>query len=153
MYRYTDVRRIFPVFGIISVTLLLLAPALTPEPLRASEEYSSALLSAGTWGGRGAELRVGDKAAEIEFNCALGRIDGSFEVGDSGEFSLTGLYFREPGGPGRAGEPEPRGLAAVYSGKVKDSELLLTVRIIETGRSIGPFVLYQSQEPELEKCL
>jgi hypothetical protein len=153
MYRYTDVRRIFPFFGIISVTLLLLAVLLTPESSRATDVGSRPLLTPGSWGGRGAELRVGEGAAEIEFNCALGRIDRPFEITSSGEFSLKGLYFPEPGGPGRAGDPESQGLAAIYSGQLQDSELLLSVRITKAGRVIGPFALYKSQEPELEKCL
>jgi hypothetical protein len=148
-----EVRRFFPVSGIISVIILLLASVAAPQASLASESDQPGLVAPGTWGGRGASMRVGDEMTEIEFDCALGRIESPFAVQAGGEFSLSGFYFIEPGGPGLAGESGPRGVAAEYFGQVWGSELQLTVRIIETGRSIGPFDLYQSKQPEMEKCL
>lgn len=153
MGRYRDVSRGFFRSAISIIKICLLASFVTPSSLLGCEDAAPGILDSGTWGGRGAELRVLENYAEIEFDCAWGRIDGQIQIQPNGEFAVAGTYLREPGGPGRVGDPKPKGVPAVYSGFRNNSEIHLNVQLVETGRSIGPFVLQKSQESQLEKCL
>lgn len=144
-----------PYYGTLSAFLLLLALVflITPACQGASGSIKGKTLPPGTWGGRGAELRVGDTLAVIEFDCAFGRIPTPIVIQPGGRFAVDGRYLPERGGPGRVGDPEPEGKPAVYTGIQKNSDIHLTVRLTETGRIIGPFVLHGSQASQLEKCL
>lgn len=146
-------RRAVPYSGTVPVFLLALAFLIAPACLAASGAIEGETLPPSNWGGRGAELRIGDALAVIEFDCAFGRIPTPIAIQPDGSFAVDGLYLPERGGPGRAGDPEPEGEPAVYAGVRKNSNIHLTVRLIETGRTIGPFVLQLSKQPQLEKCL
>jgi hypothetical protein len=124
-----------------------------PGTFFASFPVEPEILGPGAWGGRGAALRVAENRAEVEFDCAMGRIDESIEIQADGAFFASGLYFRDPGGPGRVGDPDPPGVPAKYSGFRKGSKIHLSIQLVNTGQAIGPFVLHQSQQPDLEKCL
>jgi len=110
-------------------------------------------LEPGNWGGRGAALQVLETGAIIEFDCAIGRISMPITAQPSGKFSVSGQYHREPGGPVRLSDKEPKWSPAVFSGEVTGSEMLLRVELPDEGRAIGPFTLNKALQAELEKCL
>jgi hypothetical protein len=78
----------------------------------------------GTWGGDHVRLEVGEKGAELEFDCAHGSIDNSILLDDQGRFEIKGVLVREPHGPIRVGH-EPKNESAVYSGRLQGAKMTL----------------------------
>jgi hypothetical protein len=111
-------------------------------------------LAEGTWGGRGAVLRVTAEGAEAEFDCAHGAIKGRIELDARGSFDVAGTFVPE-GGPVRVpaeGAAEEKGFKARYRGRVEGKKLTLDVTIAETGGGTDELTLTHGQEPRLEKC-
>jgi hypothetical protein len=120
------------------------------------------ILPVGGWGGREVRLNVVEGGATIEYDCAHGTIDQSFEVGEGGEFELPGTHEDEIGGPAGAvtavdesgsARPGPARHPARYTGSVSDREMTLTVTLTDTGRVVGTFKLVRGAVPRLHKCL
>jgi hypothetical protein len=103
---------------------------------------------ANVWGGQGAILEVTDAGAEIEFDCAHGRIDGPVPLGANGRFDLPGSFTPQHAGPSRDGDPHASGVR--YVGVVEGDQLTLTVRKGE--ETLGAFVLRRGTRPPLRKC-
>jgi len=111
-------------------------------------------LAEGTWGGRGAVLRVTAEGAEAEFDCAHGAIEGRIELDARGGFDVAGTFVPE-GGPVSVpaeGADREKGFKARYRGRVEGKKLTLDVTVKETGGGSGEIVLTHGQEPRLEKC-
>ena len=106
----------------------------------------------GAWGGDHISMIVGEDGAEIEFDCARGRIDGAFDVGADGVFDLAGVWSPEPGGPLRQGE-EIEGRPARYSGKIAGDAMALSVAAGSPPADLGSFALKKNRAPNLLKCL
>jgi len=106
-------------------------------------------IAPGTWGGLHAVLEVSDKGAEIEFDCAHGRVDGPLAVDAHGAFDLPGTFTPEHGGPVRRDEQPPK-LEARYTGRVEGKAMTLTV--FREGKEIGSFTLTQGSPGRLWKC-
>lgn len=153
MGHHRDVHRRRSAPGWAARYVLIPGLIFAPLPLPASNGTDPEPLPPGTWGGRGAELQVAPDSAKLEFNCAFARIDAPVVIQPSGAFAVAGLYFSEPGGPGRIGDPEPAGAAATFYGVRENSEIRLRVELVDVGRTLGPFVLHRSQIADLEKCL
>ena len=62
---------------------------------------SEAALPKGVWGGDTAILEVVEGGANIEFECATGRIEGAVRVDSKGEFDLPGTLASDGPGPSR----------------------------------------------------
>src|SRR5689334_19032176 len=82
-------------------------------------------LPQGRWGGEHVSLTVTAAGADLEFDCAHGRVEESLRLDARGQFSLRGVYVREHGGPVREGEPEDR-RPALYLGQLEGSRLGLS---------------------------
>jgi len=136
-----------------AVVFVTVVSVLVPLSLISGDQSSHPEVIVGTWGGQGAELIAQESSVRIEFNCAWGHIEGPLEIQSGGEFSIQGLYAIEPGGPGISGEPEPKGTPAIFFGSVKNSEIQLNVTISKQNRTLGPYVVRESEKSSLEKCL
>src|SRR5436190_18728141 len=53
----------------------------------------------GDWGGIGASLSVRGDAADLDFPCATGRIDGAIPLDGHGAFDVPGTYTPGQGAP------------------------------------------------------
>lgn len=79
----------------------------------------------GNWGGRQIRLQADAHGAEIELDCAQGRITGPIKLDKSQQFSAKGSY--EAYGPGpQQGDVSPA-ISARYSGKVTGDTLSLDI--------------------------
>jgi hypothetical protein len=102
----------------------------------------------GTWGGDHVVAEVSDKGAEIEFDCANGRIEEAIQTDSDGKFDVKGTYKAEHGGPVRDDEPGPAPVR--YRGTVKGDTM--TLGIVRTDDTVGPFTLTHGREVNLTKC-
>lgn len=108
-------------------------------------------LSFSTWGGAHVGLIITIHGADVEFDCASGRIDEPIRPAD-GHFSVSGVYWPGQGGPigvDTTATPRP----ARYDGVVWRDRMTLTVRLTDTNELLGPYQLTGGAEPNVFKCL
>jgi hypothetical protein len=136
----------------IALSLLCLAWAIPrhENPMAAPEQDQVQKLK-GTWGGDHISLEIGDSGAALEYDCAHGVITEQIAPDKNGCFSAKGTHTKESHGPVRAGA-EPRDQAATYDGSVTGDRMELTVKIDETGESVGTFTLTRDQAGIIRKC-
>jgi hypothetical protein len=102
----------------------------------------------GTWGGERVIMKAGETGAEVEFECAHGRIAQAILPDDRGNFDLPGSLTPEGHGPTRDGAESAN--PARYKGHVDDKTMTLT--IIVGDEKLGPYSLTRDNEPILRKC-
>ena len=103
----------------------------------------------GVWGGDHIRVEVGNKSANIEYDCAHGVIEGPLDVEANGRFKLRGTHTPERGGPVRSDET-PRSLPATFVGSVSDDKMTLTLKL--SGAEDETFTLEKGKEGNLFKC-
>lgn len=108
-------------------------------------------LANGVWGGQHIRLEVTDSGANIEYDCAQSTIDEPIIPDAEGNFDVKGKFTAEHGGPIRRDE-ENNSYSVHYIGKVKGSEMTLTVTNPEKKETIGTFNLTRGSDGRLMKC-
>jgi hypothetical protein len=106
-------------------------------------------LPVGTWGGEHVRLEVSERGAELEFDCAHGRIERPIRLDAQGSFDMAGDFTPEHGGPVRRDEVV-HAAEARYAGRLDGQTLVLTVTRDEA--VIGRFTLAFGKRPRLMKC-
>jgi len=107
---------------------------------------------AGEWGGAHIGLVVTATGAEIEYDCAYGRITETVRLDGDGGFDAAGVHVAEHGGPVREDEPLVE-RPARYQGRVRGSEMALKVDLTDSGETLGMFELERGAAPGVLKCL
>ncbi len=107
-------------------------------------------IATGVWGGQHIQIRVGAKAATIEYDCATGVINGPLVVDSKGNFKLRGTHHMERGGPIRADEA-PSKIPATYTGSIKGNMMTLTLKLAGSSDE-ETFTLEKGKEGEVFKC-
>jgi hypothetical protein len=106
----------------------------------------------GEWGGVHLGLVVTDAGADLEYDCAEGRITGPLRPDEGGRFSAAGTHFPGHGGPIRIDEiRESR--PARYDGTVRGDRMTLTVTLTDSNDVLGTFILIHGASPHVFKCL
>jgi hypothetical protein len=105
----------------------------------------------GTWGGEHIELKVSERSAEAEFDCAHATIPRRIVLDRRGRFDVGATYVEEHGGPVRAGA-QTGGYAVRFVGRITGETMRLAVRRVDTRESVGTFTLARGREPSLVKC-
>jgi len=105
----------------------------------------------GTWGGDHIRLEVSGTGATLEYDCAVGTIEGSILPHD-GRFSASGTHTFEHGGPINQDEL-PDTHPASYEGQTDGRRMTLTVTLDDTGQVIGTYTLALGGVPRVFKCL
>jgi hypothetical protein len=103
----------------------------------------------GKWGGHHVRLEVSGSGAEIEFDCAHGRLTGPLTL-QHGRFAATGTYVRESG-PVRQDESE-RGQRVFFKGEVEGSRMILIFSLTEDFKEAETFTLKHRADARLFKC-
>lgn len=106
----------------------------------------------GEWGGVHLGLVATGAGAELEYDCASGRIGVAVRPDGSGRFSVAGSHFPGHGGPIRFGEilvERP----ARFDGNVRGDTMTLTVTLTDTNEALGTFTLVRGASPHVFKCL
>jgi hypothetical protein len=132
--------------------LLCLAGCATLEAPGAGTGNEIPALVIGEWGGEHLGLVATDAGADLEYDCATGRIIGPVRPDGSGRFSSPGQFLPGHGGPsGVGGEHET--LRARYEGTVRGDTMTLTVTLTDTSVLVGTFTLTRGVSSHVFKCL
>ena len=107
----------------------------------------------GVWGGDRVRLEVRDDGAEIEFDCAHGRM-GKMTTDAAGKFNVSGVFVWERGGP-VSSEDKEESQPARYTGRVEGKRMTLSVFLNDSDEETKHIIysLTHGAEPNLTKCL
>lgn len=105
----------------------------------------------GRWGGEHISMEVTEDGAQIDFDCANGRITEKIAPDGEGKFEAKGVFTQERGGPVRLGEDNEQ--PAVYRGSIKDKTMTLNIELTRNHETAGTFTLKQGSEGRVRKCL
>jgi len=142
--------------GIIRSTLikhsLIVVFALSGVLLQAGTQAApdASAIATGAWGGEHIVLKVSEKGAEVEFDCAHGQVTQPITLDKHGDFDVAGAFTPEHGGPVRRDE-NPTSASARYSGHVDGDTMSLTVSLGK--EKVGTYTLIRGSRPRLTKCL
>ena len=114
-------------------------------------DLTSYSLSIATWGGSHIGIEITASGGTVQYDCAMGRIDGPISVRD-GRFDLPGVHWPGQGGPigvdtTRVGRP------ARYLGTVQGDRMTLVVILTDTGETLGIYQLRKGANPNILACL
>ena len=126
--------------GLLLALALILGCSETPLP--------PDQLPLGTWGGQDAGLVVTAQEVHVHLSCTKGDIAGRVPLDATGRFEVDGQHNVDA-------FPIDRGIyhPARYTGQVfGDDRLRLEVRLLDTGRTLGPVELFLGQEPQMRGC-
>jgi hypothetical protein len=104
-------------------------------------------LPEGTWGGDQAAMIVSATGAHVHVGCTVGDIAQPIALDAEGRFDVTGQHNVDA-------FPINRGILhpARYSGSTDGRNLVLTVRLTDTGQTLGPVGLVLGLEPRMANC-
>ena len=102
----------------------------------------------GPWGADTVILEIVAGGADVEFECARGRISKPIVLDRRGDFDLPGTFTAEGHGPIRDGAGSAG--KARYRGHVEGETLTLTVVVGD--ERMGPYTLTRGRRPILKKC-
>jgi hypothetical protein len=106
----------------------------------------------GTWGGDHVTLTIASAGEHFDFDCARGDIGTPLVLDARGQFSATGTFVREHGGPIRPGET-PDSHPASYDGTVTANTMVMTVFLTDLAQTIGTFTLTYGSPGRVVTCL
>ena len=109
-------------------------------------------LVTGEWGGPHLGLIATATGADLEYDCAIGKIAGGIHPDAGGRFSALGEHFPGHGGPIRIDEQGER-RPARYQGTVRGTTMTLLVILTDTNQPLGSFTLVRGASPHVFKCL
>ena len=107
----------------------------------------------GSWGGDHIRLVVKADGADVEFDCAHGRM-GKIVTDGRGNFDVEGVFVQERGGPVHVDEKE-QSQRARYKGRVEGKTMTLSFFLTDSDEE-QEHVIYKlthGREAELTKCL
>ena len=130
------------------IALFALSGVLFQAGARAAPDASA--VATGAWGGEHIVLKVSEKGADVEFDCAHGQVTQPITLGKHGDFDAGGTFTPEHGGPVRRDENTPSA-SARYSGHVDGDTMSLTVTL--GTEKVGTYTLVRGSRPRLTKCL
>src|SRR5438132_1214300 len=133
----------------LGVALLALPLIVRAQIIGAQNISMQTIVESGTWGGAGLSMEVSSKGADVEFDCAHGRIEGTIALGKDGRFDVKGTFAPEHGGPILRDE-DGAAYAARYKGRVAGDTM--TVTVLQGATKIGPFRVKRGARPILRKC-
>ena len=105
-----------------------------------------------SFGGLGVLLVVREAGADLDFDCATGRIEEPMTFSADGTFDVDGTFTPGTGGPVREDDP-PIPEVARYMGVLRGDRLTLPAILVEDGTTIGPYELRRGEQPLLRRCL
>jgi hypothetical protein len=132
------------------IILVMLAGSELPQMFRA-DPVESSNVPVGSWGGEHISVRVTEKGAIFDLDCANGVIEDPLALDPRARFDCKGKYVREHGGD-REGERQDAHPAR-FSGWSDGKKMMLVIKLTDTGQTIGEFTLVLWREPQLTKCL
>jgi len=105
----------------------------------------------GDWGGQHIGMMATADQADLEYDCAAGKIFGPITPDGLGRFTATGQHYPGHGGPAFINEEQVK-RPARYTGMIRGDRMTLTVILTDTNETIGTFTLIRGQSPFVFKC-
>jgi hypothetical protein len=130
------------------IVLFALSGVLLPAGAQAAPDARAVATEA--WAGEHIILKVSEKGADVEFDCAHGQVTQPITLDKHGDFDVAGTFTPEHGGPVRRDE-NPASASARYSGHVDGDTMSLTVSLGK--EKVGTYALVRGSRPRLTKCL
>ena len=111
-------------------------------------------LVTGDWGGEHLGLSVLQQGngAQLEYDCATGKIAEAIVLDEQGRFSVTGEHYPGHGGPIRVDEEQVK-RPARYDGLVRGDTMVVSVTLTDSNESLGSYTLVRGRSPRVFKCL
>jgi hypothetical protein len=106
----------------------------------------------GDWGGQHLGLVANAAGADLEYDCAAGKIAEPIRPDAAGRFSVIGEHYPGHGGPSLIGEQQVK-RPARYDGSVRGGSMTLEVTLTDTQELLGTFKLVYGASPHVFKCL
>jgi hypothetical protein len=104
----------------------------------------------GQWGGTDASLVLSEVGGTLAYACGAGTIDSGWTFTRKGQFQGTGLHFFGGGPMPTTGRPPH---PARYAGEIQGEKLALTVLLLDSPDTLGPFVMRRGGPLISEFCL
>jgi len=105
----------------------------------------------GAWGAPHINLNVTATSADVEFDCAHGKINGPLTLDSRGRFNLSGSYTREHGGPIRE-DIKAIDQPVRYSGSITGASMRLKITLVGSNEVIGTYALERGGPGRVFKC-
>jgi hypothetical protein len=137
---------------LIKLSVVVLAMAFCNPWIQSMKTHTqdTKLVASGTWGGEHIILEVSGKGAEVEFDCAHGKINEPMALNKHGDFDVAGTFSPEHGGPIRQDETENL-KPARYSGHVEGDTMNVSVTVGKD-ETVGTYTLTRGKQTMLRKC-
>ena len=105
----------------------------------------------GTWGGRGVQMVVEQKAVKFQYDCGEGEIREPLKIDKKGKFKFKGFYKRFPFGPTLMNN-EPKFVPVMYEGTITGGVLRYKITLIDTGEVIGDYTAERGRAARITRC-
>lgn len=102
------------------------------------------------WGGRGVTMRMTAEGATLEFDCAHGNIAQAIKPDAQGEFTASGTYTAERGGPVQKANPASD-KPATYHGTIKGDSMQLVIKLSDN-ETLPSLTLTRGNAGRLVRC-
>src|SRR5262245_27663765 len=109
---------------------------------------SAPSMPTGLWGGDHISMTITESGAHLELDCAHGDIRSPLPAAS---FTIPGTFVRERGGPIRVDDTDSH--PAMYSASISANTMSLTIRVTDSGETLGPFALVRGTAGRVVKCL
>ncbi len=104
----------------------------------------------GIWGGQHISMDIQTSSVTIEYDCAHSAIDTPIVFDQAGFFTAEGTHVFEYGPIRIEDELDPH--PAIFTGRVRGSDMTLEVTLTDTGQNIGPYSLEYGEAGRVYKC-
>ncbi len=91
-------------------------------------------------------MEVTDAGAELDYECAHGRITEKIVPDREGKFKVRGVHVKERPGPVRLGQENEH--PASYEASIEGDTMTLIVKLTENDETIGTFRLTRGKADE-----
>jgi len=103
------------------------------------------------WGGRHASMEMSAEGATLEFDCAHGTILQPIKPNAKGEFTVSGTYTPEQGGPVQK-NTSANDIPATYKGTVEGDTMQLQIILTGKDQAPPPVTLTRGKAGRVVKC-
>jgi hypothetical protein len=103
------------------------------------------------WGGAHVSMVMSSENTTFEFDCAQGVIMSPIRPDASGDFTATGTYTPQRGGPIKRDSP-PNDLPATYKGAIHGNTMTLEILLADKAQQPAPLTLKRGEAGRITKC-
>lgn len=103
------------------------------------------------WGGRHVSMVISRENTTFTFDCAQGEIMTPIKPDANGNFSVTGTYTPQRGGPVRK-DSTPNDLPATYQGTIHGDSMTLNVLLADKSQQPPAMSLKRGQAGHVVRC-